>query len=63
MDDGDFTAHALLAAVRADLVEYLAGDRGLGGDELRARLAAFTARVLGAAGADSASAKAPAGRA
>ncbi|WP_432153706.1 TetR family transcriptional regulator [Streptomyces tricolor] len=63
VDDGDFTAHALLAAVRADLVEYLAGDRGLGGDELRARLAAFTARVLGAAGADSASAKAPAGRA
>ncbi|MFC3413205.1 hypothetical protein ACFSUJ_19405 [Streptomyces lusitanus] len=25
--DGDFTAHALPAAVRADLVEYLAGAR------------------------------------
>ncbi|MFF9766254.1 TetR/AcrR family transcriptional regulator [Streptomyces sp. NPDC053086] len=45
--DGDFTAHALLAAVRADLVEHLAGPAGVPRDELRARLARFTARVLG----------------
>ncbi|MFF8104150.1 TetR/AcrR family transcriptional regulator [Streptomyces sp. NPDC016640] len=44
--DGDFTAHALLAAVRADLVEYLAGVRGLGRDELRSRLGEFVRRVL-----------------
>ncbi|MDO0926390.1 TetR family transcriptional regulator [Streptomyces sp. TG1A-8] len=47
LDDGDFTAHALLAAVRADLVEHLAGARGAGCEELRARLAGFAARVLG----------------
>jgi len=45
--DGDFTAHALLATVRADLVEHLAGTRGLGREELRARLGEFVERVLG----------------
>ncbi|MFF7355677.1 TetR/AcrR family transcriptional regulator [Streptomyces filipinensis] len=45
--DSDFTAHALLAATRADLVEHLAGDRGLAREELRDRLAGFTARLLG----------------
>ncbi|MFF3486687.1 TetR/AcrR family transcriptional regulator [Streptomyces sp. NPDC002701] len=45
-DDGDFTAHALLAAVRADLVEYLTDRRGTPRERLRAELAAFTARVL-----------------
>ncbi|GAA4919874.1 TetR/AcrR family transcriptional regulator [Streptomonospora salina] len=45
--DGDFAAHALLAAVRADLVDHLAGRQGLGRERLRADLAAFTARVLG----------------
>ncbi|MFF8724861.1 TetR/AcrR family transcriptional regulator [Streptomyces sp. NPDC015171] len=44
---GDFTAHALLAAVRADLVEYLAAGEGRSREELRAQLSAFTARVLG----------------
>ncbi|GGV78170.1 TetR family transcriptional regulator [Streptomyces griseoloalbus] len=44
--DGDFAAHALLAAVRADLVEYLAGARGMGRDELRAHLAEFVRQVL-----------------
>ncbi|OLZ63613.1 TetR family transcriptional regulator [Streptomyces sp. IMTB 2501] len=47
LPDGDFTAHALLAATRADLVEHLAGEEALPRDEMRAQLAAFTARVLG----------------
>ncbi|GGS27132.1 TetR/AcrR family transcriptional regulator [Streptomyces griseoviridis] len=54
LTDGDFTAHALLAAVRADLVEHLAGREGVPREELRARLAEFVDRVLdggpGAAG-------------
>lgn len=45
--DSDFAAHALLAATRADLVGYLAGGKGVPRDELRARLAKFTASVLG----------------
>ncbi|MGW7525988.1 TetR/AcrR family transcriptional regulator [Streptomyces sp. NPDC054783] len=44
----DFTAHALLAATRADLVAYLAGEKGLTRGEIRARLAEFAARTLGA---------------
>ncbi|WP_329149890.1 TetR/AcrR family transcriptional regulator [Streptomyces niveus] len=44
---GDFTAHALLAAVRADLVEHLAGRQGVPRERMRADLAAFTAKVLG----------------
>ncbi|MEV4440958.1 TetR/AcrR family transcriptional regulator [Streptomyces sp. NPDC049577] len=46
--DGDFTAHALLAATRADLVEYLAGREGLSGEQMRSRLAAYAAKVLDA---------------
>jgi AcrR family transcriptional regulator len=46
LPDGDFTAHVLLAAVRADLVEHLAGERGAVRDELRARLRKFVDRVL-----------------
>jgi arginase len=42
-----FTAHALLAAVRADQVEHPAGDKGMGREEPRARLASFTAQVPG----------------
>lgn len=45
--DGDFTAHVLLAATRADLVEHLAGQQGLSRETMRAQLADFTARVLG----------------
>ncbi|MEU9556258.1 TetR/AcrR family transcriptional regulator [Streptomyces fumanus] len=45
--DGDFAAHALLAAVRADLVEHLAG-QGVAREAMRAELAEFTARFLGA---------------
>ncbi|MEV7991051.1 TetR/AcrR family transcriptional regulator [Streptomyces sp. NPDC086077] len=45
----DFTAHALLAAVRADLVDHLAGRMNLSREHLRAELAAFTARILSAA--------------
>ncbi|MFG2733621.1 TetR/AcrR family transcriptional regulator [Streptomyces harbinensis] len=47
LTDGSFAAHALLAATRADLVEHLAGRPGMTREELRARLAEFTARVLG----------------
>ncbi|QES53018.1 TetR family transcriptional regulator [Streptomyces venezuelae] len=46
--DPEFSAHALLAATRADLVAYLAGEKGLPREELRAQLAGFTAAVLGA---------------
>lgn len=46
--DTDFTAHALLAATRADLVAYLAGEKDVPREELRAQLAAFTAAVLDA---------------
>ncbi|MFJ7587671.1 TetR/AcrR family transcriptional regulator [Streptomyces sp. NPDC097617] len=46
--DSDFTAHALLAATRADLVAYLAGEKGVPREELRAQLAGFTAAVLDA---------------
>ncbi|RJQ67887.1 TetR/AcrR family transcriptional regulator [Pseudonocardiaceae bacterium YIM PH 21723] len=42
----DFTAHALLAAVRADLVEYLTDVRGLSRAELREQLSAFADSVL-----------------
>ncbi|MEV4502249.1 TetR/AcrR family transcriptional regulator [Streptomyces klenkii] len=43
-----FTAHALLAATRADLVAYLAGEKGVPREELRDQLANFTAAVIGA---------------
>ncbi|MGW2703221.1 TetR/AcrR family transcriptional regulator [Streptomyces sp. NPDC001340] len=43
----DFTAHALLAATRADLVAHLAGERAVPREELREQLANFTATVLG----------------
>ncbi|MGW6907423.1 TetR/AcrR family transcriptional regulator [Streptomyces sp. NPDC054940] len=45
--DSGFAAHALLAATRADLVEYLAGEKGVPREELREQLAQFTAGVLG----------------
>lgn len=44
--DCDFTAHALLAATRADLVEHLAGQDGMTPGRMRARLAAYAGRVL-----------------
>ncbi|MGG7575764.1 TetR/AcrR family transcriptional regulator [Streptomyces sirii] len=44
--DSDFTAHALLAATRADLVEYLTGEKRMPREEMRGQLAAFTAGVL-----------------
>ncbi|MGY3333974.1 AcrR family transcriptional regulator [Streptomyces filamentosus] len=46
LPDGDFTAHALLAATRADLVEHLAGEGGVPREEMRRRLAEFVGRVL-----------------
>ncbi|MFF3689529.1 TetR/AcrR family transcriptional regulator [Streptomyces sp. NPDC002187] len=47
LTDSDFAAHALLAATRADLVEYLADEKGMAHGEMRRQLAIFTARVLG----------------
>ncbi|MGW3209747.1 TetR/AcrR family transcriptional regulator [Streptomyces sp. NPDC001135] len=47
LTDSDFIAHALLAAARADLVEYLAGEKGMTRGEMRRQLASFTARLLG----------------
>ncbi|MBA2806312.1 TetR/AcrR family transcriptional regulator [Streptomyces sp. KM273126] len=44
--DSDFTAHALLAAIRADLVEHLAGQEDVPREKLRAQLAAFTTRAI-----------------
>ncbi|WP_221358489.1 TetR/AcrR family transcriptional regulator [Streptomyces beigongshangae] len=41
-----FAAHALLAAVRADLIDHLVDSRGTSRERLRAELAAFTAKVL-----------------
>ncbi|MEU5716197.1 TetR/AcrR family transcriptional regulator [Streptomyces sp. NPDC020403] len=46
--DSDFTAHALLAATRADLVEHLAGHACVPRERMREQLADFTARVLDA---------------
>lgn len=42
--DSEFTAHALLAATRADLVEHLAGE--IPREGMRAQLANFVTRVL-----------------
>lgn len=43
----DFTAHALLAATRADLVEHLVGTLQMTGQQVRKDLADHVARVLG----------------
>ncbi|MFI9206089.1 TetR/AcrR family transcriptional regulator [Streptomyces sp. NPDC053048] len=47
LPDTDFTAHALLAATRADLIEHLAGRERVPRERLRAQLADFAAAVLG----------------
>ncbi|MFJ8160285.1 TetR/AcrR family transcriptional regulator [Streptomyces sp. NPDC096136] len=52
LTDPGFTAHALLAATRADLVERLAGPEGLAREDLRARLARYADRVVTARPAD-----------
>ncbi|GAA0839983.1 TetR/AcrR family transcriptional regulator [Streptosporangium amethystogenes subsp. fukuiense] len=44
--DGDFTAHALLAATRADLVEHLVGQDGMTAEQVRARLADYAAKIV-----------------
>ncbi|TMR05068.1 TetR family transcriptional regulator [Actinomadura soli] len=46
LTDTGFTAHALLAATRADLVEHLAGRERVPPETLRAYLAGFTATIL-----------------
>ncbi|ONF74331.1 TetR/AcrR family transcriptional regulator [Amycolatopsis keratiniphila] len=46
--DSDFTAHALLAATRADLVEHLTGDSRIPREGMRAQLANFVTKVLAA---------------
>ncbi|MEV0415118.1 helix-turn-helix domain-containing protein [Streptomyces sp. NPDC050448] len=45
LTDADFTAHALLAATRADLVERLAGQEGVPRERLRAQLSGYARRV------------------
>ncbi|MFF4954991.1 TetR/AcrR family transcriptional regulator [Streptomyces chattanoogensis] len=47
LTDSAFTAHALLAAVRADLVEHLAGHECVPREDMRGHLASFAAKVLG----------------
>ncbi|MCQ4044716.1 TetR/AcrR family transcriptional regulator [Streptantibioticus rubrisoli] len=47
LTDTDFTAHALLAATRADLVEHLTGGERVPRERMRAQLANFATRVLG----------------
>jgi AcrR family transcriptional regulator len=44
--DSGFTAHALLAATRADLVEHLISQEHMTHEQMRDRLAAFTAKAL-----------------
>ncbi|MFJ4691795.1 TetR/AcrR family transcriptional regulator [Streptomyces sp. NPDC088766] len=46
LTDSDFTAHALLAATRADLVEHLAEEEGVPRERLRAQLANYATRSL-----------------
>ncbi|WP_294565686.1 TetR/AcrR family transcriptional regulator [uncultured Arthrobacter sp.] len=46
MTHSDFTAHALLAVTRADLVDHLAGNERVSPEQMRTQLADFTARVL-----------------
>jgi AcrR family transcriptional regulator len=45
-NDTGFTAHVLLAATRADLIEYLAGHERVPRETMRAQLASFTAGIL-----------------
>ncbi|MEU9875902.1 TetR/AcrR family transcriptional regulator [Streptomyces phaeochromogenes] len=54
LTNSDFTAHALLASVRADLVEHLAGQKGVPREDMRKQLASFIAEVLGDTGPDDA---------
>ncbi|WP_371782798.1 hypothetical protein [Streptosporangium subroseum] len=44
--DDDFTAHALLAATRADLVEHLVGQDGVTAERMRSQLANYTAKIV-----------------
>ncbi|MFD4354951.1 TetR/AcrR family transcriptional regulator [Nocardia sp. NPDC058519] len=46
LTDSDFTAHAMLAATRADLVEQLAGQERMTRERMRTQLANFANRVL-----------------
>ena len=46
LEDGDFTAHALLAATRADLIEHLAGRERRPRETMRAQLANYVTRIL-----------------
>ncbi|MGV9888062.1 TetR/AcrR family transcriptional regulator [Streptomyces sp. NPDC003395] len=46
MTDSDFTAHALLAATRADLIEHLAEQQGISREDMRTHLGNFVTNVL-----------------
>ncbi|WP_326727062.1 TetR/AcrR family transcriptional regulator [Streptomyces phaeochromogenes] len=54
LTNSDFTAHALLATVRADLVEHLAGRKSVPREDIRKQSATFVAEVLGGTGPDEA---------
>ncbi|MFD5697342.1 TetR/AcrR family transcriptional regulator [Streptomyces lasiicapitis] len=45
--DAAFAAHALIAAVRADLIEHLVVVEGMSGEEIRGRLGEYVGKVLG----------------
>ncbi|MCU7827089.1 TetR/AcrR family transcriptional regulator [Kitasatospora sp. DSM 101779] len=49
--NADFTAHALLAAVRADLVAHLIDDQKMTPEEMRSSLAAYVDNALGSGSA------------
>ncbi|MFI1004103.1 TetR/AcrR family transcriptional regulator [Streptomyces galbus] len=59
LDDGNFTAHALLAATRADLVEHLAAEERIPRERMRAQLATFVTTVLGVGPLDAPTASPP----
>ncbi|MFD7555593.1 TetR/AcrR family transcriptional regulator [Streptomyces sp. NPDC059835] len=50
--DADFTAHALLAAIRADLVAHLVDDAKMPPEGLRSALASYVDTVLGTPATD-----------
>ncbi|GGO44145.1 TetR/AcrR family transcriptional regulator [Streptomyces lasiicapitis] len=47
VSDAAFAAHALIAAVRADLIEHLVVVEGMSGEEIRGRLGEYVGKVLG----------------
>jgi hypothetical protein len=46
-DRADWTAHALLSATRADLIDHLLSAEGWSGERVREQLGRFVDQVLG----------------